>query len=513
MIAKEAVSMIKTSCAKIRRMSRNDRTGLREIIGEIYTENRGYIFASVLIILLFSLLHCFGSGAAMASEEAQDTAKTLGGSFGGLLASVMGTGYFAGIDTSWTMVIIAIASLVEKLVKATGLFGLKILSEYTFGIFGSTVVCIVALGWFGVPLVLRFFSKTAPIGDVIEQELKHFNGVLVAIITVSQMFTYSSTSSIANAAGTDASGTSAAQVAGQWFGFVTYFLALAATLIIYFLVKYLSSMIDIIMVPVCAFVPFVSMIYTSAKFVLIWVLLLLAAFMPALFGVIFLAILITSAILFRTAYLACRYFKNIYAKPLFKRIFGGYDSAYPLISKKAPAKIKELVKDEDVKLSIPVYVLRKMYDNQSMYRWDRWWLVSSNEGNSLCKSYLSKKDCERASVNNLEKKRIFINKTVFYYEIFTLAASEDVLLKKMKKIPKEFHIVFSREYLNRYQEIIDITGFTELGSYRETLRKEQPPKEGLLSKMGFKKKEGAPEPVAVPVEEGRQEVRSDGYQG
>jgi hypothetical protein len=40
---------------------------------------------------------------------------------------------------------------------------------------------------------------------------------------------------------------------------------------------------------------------------------------------------------------------------------------------------------------------------------------------------------------------------------------------KLKRVPKYSHIVFSREYKFRYQDILNITGFVDYKGYRDYL--------------------------------------------
>ena len=84
----------------------------RQIFKEIYGDNKRYLLACLTAFIFFSVLAFGGGGVAQAEAlDAQGTATALGGSFGKTMAPVIGTGYFAGIDTSWVMVILSAVSL------------------------------------------------------------------------------------------------------------------------------------------------------------------------------------------------------------------------------------------------------------------------------------------------------------------------------------------------------------------------------------------------------------------
>ena len=48
--------------------------------------------------------------------------------------------------------------------------------------------------------------------------------------------------------------------------------------------------------------------------------------------------------------------------------------------------------------------------------------------------------------------------------------SEEAIAKSFKRVPKMFHIVFSKEYFYRYQEIKNMTGFVDYAEYKQYLK-------------------------------------------
>ena len=447
----------------------------RQIFKEIYGDNKRYLFACLTAFLFFSVLAFGGGGVAQAEAlDAQGTATALGGSFGKTMAPVIGTGYFAGIDTSWVMVILSAVSLSVSAGKGLGLAGFDKLSGFSFGIFENTYVSTFLLVWYGLPLLLKAFSKTYAAGLALENLLKKWNGVVMAVITSSQVVANVSPKATVNAASVGAVASSVKGALPQWAMVIGCFFVLVITMALYFLMRYLFALIDIVAVPVCTFVPFVSFLLGVGKLILVVVTFLTAMFMPAIFFVFFLFTVAAALLLFRKAYLASRYFNNVFAKPLFRKLFGGYKTDYPLVAKRIPAKIRKQLDGVNVELAIPVYLQKKLRGTKDMPMFDRWWLISSGGRTLLMKPMFGKKDCWRIPLVNVPERKVFINQFFFYYEVFNLIGPETNLTNAFKRVSKQYHVVFSKEYFHRYQDIKRITGFTDFAEYRSSLMQKKP---------------------------------------
>ena len=416
-------------------------------------------------------------------------ALTLGGSFGAMMTSIIKTGLFEGIDTSWTMTILALAGLIAKITKATGLFGLEILNDYSFGIFESYVVCIAMLIWYGVPLLLKSIRATNTIGISIEDTLRNWNGVLLAIVVISQMFTAMPKETTALLASSSAGGAQGGISKGVYIVICVFVFII--TMLLYYVVRYLFTMIDVIMVPVHAFVPFASLLSVICKFLLICFLFFLSSVAPVLFLIVAGSIVFIAVLFFRTAYRSTRYFKHIYTRPFFKRIFGGFDKEIPLLDKKIPSKVRKYLEGMYPELVIPIYVLKPMPTVKMMHKWERWWLVCKQGERFLLRPMATKRDCYRFDLYNPKEHKMFINRFLFYHEIFVISGTEDCLTRTIRKIPKHFHLVFSKEYSHRYEEIAKILNFVELADYTNFKKQSLPPKEGFFAR--FKRKKEAKE--------------------
>lgn len=449
----------------------------RQILAEAYRENKRYLGLCLTLCLVFSVLAFGGGGTATASGmSVQNVAYSYGGSFGAMLAPIIGTGYFSGIDTSWVMVILSASSLGASAGKSMGIKAVDRLSGYSFGIFENKYIAIFLLVWYGLPLLLKAFSKSYPYGVAIENALKKWNGVLMAVLSMSQVIANVAPTAVAKAAGINVSQSVSASgtVIMQGLEILICFGVLVITLVIYFLMRYLSVLVDIVMVPVSTMVPCVSLLQGGLKLLSIILMFVFALFAPVLFFILFLISLVVAALLFCTAYRASRYFHNVYAKALFRKIFGGYKTDMPLIAKKVPKKVLNLLGNTPVDLIIPVYLQRTIRGAKIMHLFDRWWLVSSGGQQILLKPMFGKQDCYRIPLQNVPQRKMFLNQFLLYFEIFNLVGSEECLTRMFRSVPKHIHLVFSKEYFHRYQDILRLTGFVDYQPYCTALRNSMP---------------------------------------
>lgn len=389
---------------------------------------------------------------------------SMGGSFGKAAAPIMSLGLFGGIDTSWMMIIMCASSLGANLGSGSGITWLEKLSGFSFGIFDNVYICIFLLIWFGLPLILKSFSKTNAVGCSIEAAQRKVNGIMMVIVIMAEMVMNTNPKCVVRAA------SGAGRVLGYGVNALVCLLVLLVTLIIYYLVRYLFSLLDILMVPVCFFVPFVSFLWVLAKLAFIGFMIVIAVYLPAVYVVFSLFLIILSACLFRTAYMAVRYFEAIYVKPLVKRIFGGFDSKKQLVAPKIPSKVREFLQGRNIRMVIPAYVLKEFPNLKGMHKWDKFWMVVENGTVYLVKPLFGKKGCWQIALKGTPAQKMFINSALPYYEIFYIYGSEEAIAKTFKRVPKMFHVVFSKEYFYRYDEIKQLTGFVDYAEYKQYLK-------------------------------------------
>ena len=66
--------------------------------------------------------------------------------------------------------------------------------------------------------------------------------------------------------------------------------------------------------------------------------------------------------------------------------------------------------------------------------------------------------------------KIFIKKSLRFFEIFNLAEGEGNIGKLFSKVPKRLHVVFSMEYFYRFEEMKMLTGFMDYTLYSNQIK-------------------------------------------
>ena len=141
-----------------------------------------------------------------------------------LVIPLIGNGFLAGVDTFTVILLMSTASL---LISAAEYFGLpvpEILSDYSFGVLENPVVCVVLLIWFGLPILLKVFSKSSSLGTIFEVTPEKLNAVINAGILLSQLIANFLPETTAQAAGTLSAG-----------GTVSYGLSIAGCMLLLFI--------------------------------------------------------------------------------------------------------------------------------------------------------------------------------------------------------------------------------------------------------------------------------------
>lgn len=468
-----------------------------QIFKEIYRENKRFIRAYVTACLIFSIL-AFGSwnpAFAGSSFTTAETVEALGGSFGKMAAPFI-QGYLEGLDTPSALVLLSGISVGLDVVPESTLtaIGEKIgtdrlaeLSDYSFGILDFHAVKVICLIWFLLARLSKCNRISYTTGLILENFEVKIGAVVSGLVTASQFLdklpigsavqaaaaaeTVTATAATAAAATASANAVvfAAPAAASPWLNVVLCFVSLISSLVVYVLIRCLFFYVNIVLLPVCGTVPFFAFLGGVLKVGGMIGLLYVAVVNPAVFCVIFALVLILAIWLFKTAYRNIRYFKNIYVKPFFRKI-RGYDSEIPLVAPKMPKKVRNFVKESSPEIVIPVYPVKKRKGKQAVLRHDRWWFVSAGNERYICKPSLMKSACSRIDLNPGPEEKIFIKKSLRFFELFSLRGTEDTG-RAFGRIHKEIHLVFSKEYYYRFDRIKEITGYADYAEYKKQLKK------------------------------------------
>ncbi|MBQ8040495.1 MAG: DUF4126 domain-containing protein [Lachnospiraceae bacterium] len=440
-----------------------------QIFEEIYYKNKKFILTCITICLVFSIL-AFGNGNQSLASSTFNTTEivtTLGGSGGQMLAPLtLAQGCLNGIDASSAMLFLCVVSLSldfipkDALVSfgdTMGIEGLGALSDYSFGLIEYHVFKVLCLLWFIITKLAKSNHVSREVAVILE-DWEGKIGVFVNILVISSQF-------LANVplGATVQAASSVSQpenIVRYGFNALICFVLLIVTLAIYFFTRYLFYFIDIVLLPICSFIPFSSFGIEVVKTLGTAILLYIAIFHPIVFYVLLALILIVAIALFRVIYTTIRYFKNIYVKPFFKR-FAGYDNTISLVTPKIPKKMKQVINEADANIILPVYIIKKLPEQKAMRSHDRWWFVSAKDKQFLCKPCFMKNGCHIIELNNSMDKKMFIKKSLRFFEMFNLKGSEENIGYTFRKVPKKLHFVFSKEYYYRFDEIKELTQYTD----------------------------------------------------
>ena len=458
-----------------------------QMIKEIYFENKKWIYTYLTICLVFSMLAFGNSNMSSAADAvtATEAVSALGGDFGKVFAPVT-QGYLSSIDTPTVLVILCGISLALDYIPESELVslgevidvdGLEGLLDYSFGIIDYNLFRILCLVWFVVTKLLRSNRLTYTTGVILEDVETKIGAVVTFLVVASQFLANIPLQDTAmTGLNTKLCAISQATTISQPMlmihnGFYVFlcFALLVSVMVVYFLIRYLFYFIDIVLLPVCSAVDFTSTGLEFVKTAGIVGLLYISVRHPYIFCVIFAMILIVAIVLFKKSYTTVRYFKNIYVKPFFKG-FLGFDNQFALISSKAPKKVKQFAEEQKAELLIPVYWVKKVPGNEKIRKHDRWWFVATGQKQYICQFGRIKNKCVVIELNNHTDDKMFIKKSLRFFEVFNLDESEENIGKLFHKLNKKFHFVFSKEYYYRFDDIKALTGYMDYTLYRNQIR-------------------------------------------
>lgn len=447
---------------------------LKGMFARIYRENKRIILAYVTLCMVFSIfMYGYSAGNQVNAKSTAEVVGTIGGNFG--VVSVPLVQNFCGaIDTPTTLLFMSGISLAFELVPDEKIaeFGNKLnidgLENYSFGILDYHWFQIFVLVWFVMSKLSRSNRVSYTAGVIFEDIESKLGGFVQILCAAVQVFANVPAGSAVHAAGID-SATQNAVTKGM--NALTCFLILMILLIVFFFVRVLFYAADISMCILCSFIPFTGVSMETAKSLLVGFLLYMAVFHPIVFYGTAFFILLLAVVLFKRTYTALCYFKKIYIKPIFRRL-RGFDASIPLVAPKMPRKLRAFIQNDNPGLVIPVYLIKKIPGFKKAHRYERWWIVSGESRQYLCRPRFFSKECLLVLLHNEPDCKLFVKKSVRFFEVFQLAGTEEKLGQTFYRVKKKLHFVFSREYTKRFDEIKDITQWIDYTEYVNQIKRE-----------------------------------------
>jgi len=426
----------------------------RQIIKEIYSNHKFFIRIYLALALCASVFLFYTEGTPFVPNAAtlSNTEITiLGGSF--TTAFLL---FASNANISITPPVALSISAILSIWQEYGTLPEQ-LQNYSFGLMDIWSVRIFVFVWALLSILPRCTQITRIGGLVLEDVDQKMGQIATIVIPFSQILANFSGDTVSYAA--DSYITATVQRGSAILNTCLCFLFLTGLLACFLLIRTFLFFIDIILLPLCTLFPLTSSISELLKIAGVILMSALAVFAPGAYIICYGILLLFSVFLFKKAYISVRYFKQIYVRPFFKKI-RGYESNIPLLCPHAPKRILAEISDTDLKLLIPVYSLQRTALSPLIQKHDKWWLAVSPNGCYLYKYYLLKKQLQKITLTPETANKIFIRNSLRFFELFSLK-DETNIGKSFRRLKKNWHFAYSNEYYHRFNDILQITGFTD----------------------------------------------------
>jgi len=349
----------------------------------------------------------------------------------------------------------AVALSISALLSIIGEYGTlpEQLQNFSFGLVDMWWCRIFVFVWMLLSVIPRC-TQVTHIGGLLIEDLDHKMGQIATfiVVTTQVLANYNGGNTVQAATATMLS----SGPAHSFRNVILCFMLLVAFLLCFVIVHTFIFFLDIIQIPLHTMVPFTSFINEVMKIGVVIFMFVLAVFAPKAFFVCYGILFLLAFLFFRKAYISVRYFKQIYAKPFFRKL-RGYDKNIELVCPSAPRRIKQELKNKDISLLIPVYSVQKICLHSSIKKHDQCWLAVHSDQCHLYKVSLSGKQLQHVTLND----KIFLKDSLRFFEVFSLEKEDDIGTKSIRKGKKKWHFVYSNEYTYRLDDILKLTGFIE----------------------------------------------------
>lgn len=347
-----------------------------------------------------------------------------------------------------------------------------------FGIFDHWWVRIVTFLWAAVALSPTLF------GDGMEEINTKYVGPIVLLSLEVALILETGGGFVANAAG----GNDIANAATGTLLALLEFIKMIGMLVCYVSVRVMVFFLDIIISLASKLNPFISGIFKVAKIGITTGYMTMARENSVLFYVCAIPVVVASFFFFKLAYTTIRYFKLIYIRPFFLGIFAR-KKKQPLLHKRAPKFLKRQMEQDamsNIKMIVPAFSIKHMQGNHILKNKEMWWLVVSEREIYLTRKRLFQKEPQKFVLrNNGQFAReilggypdsppdIFIRRAGLfrgsYCELFTLYHFRG----KAFQGNKIMRLVFSKEYMNQYEEIRQIMNLRDYDTVMQEIKVEE----------------------------------------
>lgn len=316
-------------------------------------------------------------------------------------------------------------------------------------------VLLVVAVFFAISKLLKANEATQILGMVTLGELEKYTG-LVFIIVIGIMNVTGLTSVSVQAAGLGASSGGGGGIVAVLSGILSVFFAIIS-IVVFFIIKTVMKGLDVLQMTL-TFIPGVTLVVEVLKTVVTCTIIFVNIICPPLGIAINFIIFIICCLLFKKCYLATKYFKKIYVKPLL-RLIRGYDPHIPLVMKKLPRKFRKAYAGKELPdVFIPIYPL-KYLGEAKVTKHEPWYMIVEEKRVFVKKYRAFKKQPVSIEFVDSTNTPVYLKKCLWYFEIFHYIDTQENLNKRFPR--KEYSFVYSKEYYYRMEEILFRSGMTD----------------------------------------------------
>ena len=295
--------------------------------------------------------------------------------------------------------------------------------------------------------ILRSIAAAKAVSEVSLDKLEDIMGY-IAIVALSLLPV--ANSQVVEAAGGDKNYVTA----GTYVALIIIAIVCAViNVLIYMIVHTCMDAVEFILAMAPA--PGTGVIGQIGKGILHFFLLLLQIFAPVISLILSILILVACFFLFKYLTRLSIYYTHIYAGPILKKLFRKGEPSR-LIHKKLPKSVSKVY--PDMTMAVPIFSMRghgKLVKKRELL-----WLVDRNPGICLIRSHMFKKPDEITLESiNTHKKELYLQKDFR----FTRILSED----------KTFELIFSLEYADRFEELLERLGLPDYQIVKDRKKAEQ----------------------------------------
>ncbi len=329
---------------------------------------------------------------------------------------------------------------------------------------GNPIVLLLLSLFFMASKLMKSFETTKVFGLCTLGELEKYLGLVfilvLGIMNVVGITDYFANTSVnaASLAGTNNPNNIMLGVAGA---LLSVFMALVS-LVVYMVVKTVFFGLDALQ-SCFSFIPFSGVLFEIFKSVFVIVVISINVLFPWIGFAINVIVFLICCVLFRFFVGVEEFLRKIYIKPFIARM-RGFNDEIPLIYSKVPGFVKKYCESNgiDYNIAIPAYSFKKKEaDGYKMKFMDKIWVLNSSEGTF----FLKKKGLKNVQKYELygKDKTYYLRKEFRFIEIFSNPKDE-----KFSK--KDLRVIFSVEYLKRFDELCEKFGFENYHVIKENLK-------------------------------------------